>query len=538
MAIAQQTTSAVAFIHGISPKIVHCALNPANIYIQERNNYRITVKLAGFQHAEQGSKTSRYDGPCMYRPPELYYTGPVDNLDVYPECVDIWSLGVVLAEISLSLPTLPKRLAELAFCHQVVDHLKEGAITPNQGFQKYLLRNMLHIEPENRRSAQQCHDDLRHLDSNQDGGWTSHSPSGLSVDGDRNLTPIEAGIQQQQEIEELADTLDNNTMSISEHGIASNTLQMKKEFDRDSGYTSASRSYLQRAYSGSTARSRSHTSQTEIVENHGHQPDEFEPICSDDDDISSQASHETTRRERDGKALIMLFLAEDHYIRDFCEKAMAGLTELQFVEKMRKLLKMFHKSLMEEAVGEVQKTTAKLLRSRRGRVRISRNLVQHLRGPKEDPLDRGDAREGPSQEGKIGVETWLTHVSSVNEDVDNRLPVVEVDYEAVAIIANESDSEDEFPHIADLKSFLRESTSFRLLQRNSMLTLLPYTLRRILLSSPGGSVWLSREQDVSFSNRFKAWLEDSTEFKWDWRPFDRRKRLLGDKESRMFWRCV
>lgn len=473
----------------------------------------------------------------MYIAPEMYTVSAKCT-----EYVDIWSLGIVLVEISFGLPELPRdRNREWCYrewCYQVVNHLE--ALTtatkgPTETFRRFLLEHMLQINPEHRRSAQRCHYYFTNLDMRSGNIWMPRTLVGLSTDADE--TSIQGNLRQELLAGPLSKTVDIGLFT--ENRVTPNVSTIVvKDYDRDSGYTSASRSNLPNSSSESILRGDVFDSETEIVDNHDQQPYSVELVASNDDDIDSQASHETTRRERDGKALIMLFLAEDQYIRGFCGKAMVQLAEQQVVETMRKLLKMFHKNLMEEAVGEVQRTTAKLLRSRRGRVRISQSLLEHLRGSKDDLLDQGDARPWPTQEGKIGVEAWLTQVSSVDEDVDNRLSVAEGDHEAVALLVDESDSEDEFPHIADLKSFLRESTSFRLLQRNSMLQLLPYTLRHILLSSPRGSVWLSQEQDVSFSNRFKSWVEDSTELEWDWRPFSRRKRLLRDNESRLFWRCV
>lgn len=80
---------------------------------------------------------------------------------------------------------------------------------------------------------------------------------------------------------------------------------------------------------------------------------------------------------------------------------------------MRRLLKSFHKSLLEESQTEAETAIARLLRSRRGRDRISEQLAAHI--------EKGEALDLQSELMKAGlrvavedkqlVENWLGGIS-------------------------------------------------------------------------------------------------------------------------------
>ncbi|KAH7108978.1 hypothetical protein EDB81DRAFT_673156 [Dactylonectria macrodidyma] len=251
--------------------------------------------------------------------------------------------------------------------------------------------------------------------------------------------------------------------------------------DHDSGYASASRVATWTVLSDSNFRDDVEPPASQNPYDVIHPSDEIQSLSSDNDDIGSQASDETTNEGMTGKALIRVFLAEEPQFRALCEKALAKMGRQRFVENLRRLLKSFHKNLSEEAETEAEKAVVKLLHSRRGRLQISNQLAAYMQQEKE------------------GV--WgLDRVSLQIVSGDKR--------------RTEQD-----------------------LRKDFMLMFLPSDLRHVLLSIPRKYVWVSLEQDLSFSNRVKAWVEDNTQLRWNWWPLKPRKRLLQHGESRVFWQC-
>jgi hypothetical protein len=91
-------------------------------------------------------------------------------------------------------------------------------------------------------------------------------------------------------------------------------------------------------------------------------------MVSDNNDISSQASDETTNKGIASEALIGMFLAKEPQFRPLYEKAIAKISKHCFVENMRRLLKLFQKNLAKEAKSTSEKSITKLLKSRHGRL--------------------------------------------------------------------------------------------------------------------------------------------------------------------------
>ncbi|KAJ4159125.1 uncharacterized protein LMH87_008039 [Akanthomyces muscarius] len=311
------------------------------------------------------------------------------------------------------------------------------------------------------------------------------------------------------------------------HHLPDTSESQQTILDQDSGYASVSRLTTLSAHSESAFEVVTKPFATEKHDNAVKLSDELQSLASDDDDIGSQVSAETTTEGMSGQALIRKFLCEEPQFRALCEKALTRLSRERFVENMRRLLKSFHKSLLREGQTEAEKATAGLLRSRRGRSRISNQLASYMRLEDEDANQTElDIDLGSKQR----VEIWARSVA-----VD---PKQELDNHDMGEESSTTSSENDFPFISEVEVFLRESMSFRRLQKEFMLIFMPRTLRHVLLSIPRKYIWVSQEQDLSLSNRAKAWIEDVTLLKWNWWPFCPRKRLLRHSEARVFWRCT
>ncbi|KAM0521217.1 hypothetical protein ACHAPE_002692 [Trichoderma viride] len=282
------------------------------------------------------------------------------------------------------------------------------------------------------------------------------------------------------------------------------------------------------------------------VENDNQIPPNYDvrSISSEADDMESQTSFTATIEAMagKGKALIGEALAEQPQFKSLCEKALVKFNRERFVKNMVRLLKSFHECLAEEAESGVEKAVTQLLLSKRGRTQISDQLVARM-GHEEalkfdkiklelNHLDRQfveewatsqmaktpDGAENSEQaidsepSGEVEVEPYLKLAAKPETAVDSELLTIEQDQESDAeeMDVDDISEPDNFPFTSELKTFLLASKAFKQLQMRFTLMFLSADLGYILQSIPKDHIWLSKEQDVSISNRFKAFVEIST----------------------------
>ncbi|KAL6696124.1 hypothetical protein J3F84DRAFT_373091 [Trichoderma pleuroticola] len=319
-----------------------------------------------------------------------------------------------------------------------------------------------------------------------------------------------------------------------------------KDLEGDSGYGSASRRAATTVPSASDLQNdiddvAPHEQAEVKIDMPVQLDDDIRSVVSEGDDIRSQISDVTTNEGMTGKALIRAFLAEQPHFKALCEKALAKMNRQRFIENMGRLLRSFHKGLAEEAKSEAEKVVTRLLRSKRGRRRISEQLAAHIDMEHEEIQDK-IGLEIPSSKMQ-NVEDWLSQAMKPSSIEDVEL-AVEIDQDiAQDSDAMEMDSEDgnepySFPYISELKAFLLASKAFQSLQVRFALMFLSSDLGDMLQSIPKESIWLSQEQDVSISNRLKILVENTTRVRWNWWPLSQGKRMLNPGESRLFWKCT
>lgn len=143
---------------------------------------------------------------------------------------------------------------------------------------------------------------------------------------------------------------------------------------------------------------------------------------SDDDDpleTSSVSSHITTPREKDAKAHIAYVLANDTELRALCSRVVDELGKAEFANEGRKLLKSFYCGLLIDAKTQLEKQSVSLLKSRKGRIRISSNIADIIDSPDVEYSEAGRGAEEQIRMRTKRLEMWAedyTHTSHADED--------------------------------------------------------------------------------------------------------------------------
>jgi hypothetical protein len=247
-------------------------------------------------------------------------------------------------------------------------------------------------------------------------------------------------------------------------------------------------------------------------------------------------------------------------LRALCSGVVDALGKAEFANEGRKLLKSFYCGLLMDAKTQLEKQSVSLLKSRKGRIRISSNIAEIISLPDVEHDETGRRAEEQIRMRKERLEMWAedyTHTSHANEDSHERdavqLRLVEkvngqpedLEY-ADSGTSPSGDSDEGFDlegeakenfvtKVTGMENFFRNSRSFEVLLDGFRELLLPQSLRDVL---PATSVEISTKEDKSISNQMKSLVEDFTMLDWDWWPLTPRMRALKPNEKRLIWKCV
>ncbi|KAK4137208.1 kinase-like protein, partial [Trichocladium antarcticum] len=157
-----QGLSALAYLHGHDPPIVHRDIKPQNILIKDGPR-GICIKLADFGLSREDRSLTTICGTRLYFAPEIAeeelwrMNGGISRS--YSPAVDIWSLGVVILECVSGLPTFNAYTYQ--WCRDIIGYTMLATWQPDaHELYDFLLSRMLVLDPEARGSAQQCHDQV------------------------------------------------------------------------------------------------------------------------------------------------------------------------------------------------------------------------------------------------------------------------------------------------------------------------------------------------------------------------------------------
>jgi hypothetical protein len=304
-------------------------------------------------------------------------------------------------------------------------------------------------------------------------------------------------------------------------------------------------------------------SQSETLVHKGNVLNHEKDDMADDDDpleVSSVSSHITTAREKDAKAHVAYVLANDTELRALCIRVVKELGKAEFANEGRKLLKSFYCGLLMDAKTQLEKQSVSLLKSRKGRIRISSSIAEIINSTDVEHSEAGRIAEEQIRMRTKRLEIWAedyTHTPHADEDshewdaVQRRL-VERMDRQPEdsehldSGSSHGGDSDEEFDlegetqenfvtKVTEMENFFRNSRSFEILLDGFRELLLPQSLRDIL---PATSVEISTEEDKSISNQMKSFVEDFTMLDWNWWPLTPRMRALKTSEKRLIWKCV
>jgi len=181
--ILAQTSDALAYLHTLDPQIVHRDIKPSNILILYRRPDDIFVKFADFGLSREGDNLMTFCGTALYLAPEVYEASaiPWEERGRYTALVDIWSLGVVVAQLRCGLPKHKKdRSMGVAWCESVRQRVETMLGLGEDDLLSFVLQSMLCLGPDDRKTAQDCHKGaLRLLQSSNSGVSGGHCSDSL-----------------------------------------------------------------------------------------------------------------------------------------------------------------------------------------------------------------------------------------------------------------------------------------------------------------------------------------------------------------------
>ncbi|KAL8367187.1 hypothetical protein RB599_010271 [Gaeumannomyces hyphopodioides] len=163
LSILQQCLSALEYLHGSDPPIVHRDIKADNILVQYRDSDGIYVKFGDFGLARDYDNMSTICGNFAHLAPEVYQNHQYiqaggEGRVSYTEAADIWSLGVVVYELRCPLPQFETQYISggTAWPEKLINMFKKDFEERPDELRRFLLDAMVVLLPEQRWSAGDC----------------------------------------------------------------------------------------------------------------------------------------------------------------------------------------------------------------------------------------------------------------------------------------------------------------------------------------------------------------------------------------------
>ena len=351
--------------------------------------------------------------------------------------------------------------------------------------------------------------------------------------------------------DKLVDTLPNSLKAMvqaeSKNVIASASGRESPLSFVDSGYAS------NRAYSISNS-----SVQVEQAAHLGERTrsrvtadDEIQSIASDQDETESQESTGRLPQAAIAIGLLANLLAENNELRPLYEEALSLMEVRRFVNNFQRLLKKCYLDLRQNAKGNLEVATCRLLKGQKRRTNIAARIAG-LHQPENDETRENRKRQADEDRSRASyLERWIADNQGLRHTVlpaDTPGPVPDDTLQdREENLSEEDSSEDEngiatnLPHISEMESFITGGDAFQTLVTNFRIFLLPTTLRslaRVIMSVPADRIRFVESDDLSLPNKMKIFVESITEDNWNWWPLRAKMKRLQKDQTRLLWQCV
>ncbi|KAI9776477.1 MAG: hypothetical protein M1816_005254 [Peltula sp. TS41687] len=195
--ILRQCLSALEYLHGLEPPVVHRDIGTRNIPVKYRRADTVFVKFADFGLAKEGQHLKTICGNVTFMAPELYAEVQVKpwgarSEEVYTTAVDIWSLDVVIVELLCQLPGWKSEYQSqgVIWCEKILEKVREHFKGTRDGLALFLLGTMLPIDPRSRASAQESHNRARNLSNSTRNNLETRTSDSLEGNDSQQSTTV------------------------------------------------------------------------------------------------------------------------------------------------------------------------------------------------------------------------------------------------------------------------------------------------------------------------------------------------------------
>ena len=337
---------------------------------------------------------------------------------------------------------------------------------------------------------------------------------------------------------------ENKNLAASTSGRESPTSYSRTSFV-DSGY--ASRAYStsnsiielkQTAYIGGQMRSRVTAD------------DEIQSIASDQDETESQELTGRLPQAAIATELLANLLAENNELSPLHKEALSLMEVRRFVNNFQRLLRQCYLDLQQNARGNLELATCRLLKGQKNRTKIA-TLIAGLHQLENDETREIRKREADEVRNRASyLERWLADNQGLRHTaliVNTPRSVPDDRFEDQEENSSEEDAsengneETSLPHITEMENFITGGDAFKTLVTNFRIFLLPTSLRsltRVIISVPIDRIQFEESDDLSFSNKIKIFVESITEDDWNWWPLRPKMKILKKDQTRLLWQCV
>ncbi|KAB5572261.1 kinase-like domain-containing protein, partial [Coniochaeta sp. 2T2.1] len=194
LSVLRQLLSALSYLHGSNPPVVHRDIKSENVLVQWRGYEDIFVKFGDFGLSRDYDNLSTICGTYTHLAPEVYEnmhaksSGSKGRLS-YTAAVDVWSLGVMVYGFLCPLPKWKAayELSGTRWAQKVVSVFNKDYQARPDEFRQFLLTAMVVMSPRERWSARDCHETAQNLSTPGAGRGGTPSTASL-VDGEEQAT--------------------------------------------------------------------------------------------------------------------------------------------------------------------------------------------------------------------------------------------------------------------------------------------------------------------------------------------------------------